>query len=287
MENQTPEAASQPVQFSKEVAHIEVDPKAKRPRKIPFLKIIISVVIFLVIASVLAYALFLVKNQKLSKNVATEVESKLKAYPRPLPNACGEDTLMCSDGSVVEKAGLNCEFEACSEGSGDMTKFWKVSNASEKYIRTYENLDLKYKFNLVKNWDFLGKDYGFILYSPNYNCDKVVVSDAKNCDGTIIEMVSSNNTAKADVEDWYKSSENYFRVNSDVKWPSTYNIKQIAGVKAVQVENALNNLSYFFIYDNTVFALKMVSASELDYKNGQPTLNEITSSFAFTNGSGN
>lgn len=272
--------------FSKEVAHIEIDPSSKRPKKIPILKVIIYAVIFLVITSVLTYLLLLTRDrekfQKISKDVTTEVESKLKAYPRPLPNACGEEVKICPSGDVVEKSGFSCEFDACPDSANDMTKFWIISNAEEKYIRTYENLDLRYKFNLVKNWDFQGLDYGFIFYSPNYNCDEVIVSDTKSCDGTIIEMLTSNTTGQFDVEDWYESRENYFRINSDVDWPSTYEIKQIGGVKAVEVENALNNLSYFFIFDNTVFALKMVSASEIDYKNSLPHFNEIISSFQFT-----
>jgi len=273
------------LEFSKDIAHIEIDPNAKRHKKIPIIKIIIYFVIFIIMISVLAYVLFLAKDQdkfqKLSKNVTSEVESKLKAYPKPLPNSCGEEILLCPNGKVVEKSGLKCEFEACLEGTIDMTKFWKASNSDKKHVRTYENLDLKYKFNLVKNWNFTGLDYGFIIYSPNYDCDNI--TPGKACDGTIIEMISSNTTAETDVEDWYISQENYFRVNSDVLWPDNYKIKQISNTKAVQIENALNNLSFFFIYDNSVFALKLVSASTSDFKNSLPVFNEIISSFEILN----
>lgn len=274
--------------FSKDVAHIEQNPNAKKSRNIPVIKIIIALVIFIALFSVLAYLLLLVKSreefQKISKEATTAVESKLKAYPNPLPNTCGEEVKMCLSGNVVEKKGFDCSYEDCPDNiSEDLTRFWKVTNSSEKYIRTYENLDLKYKFDLVKNWDFIGKDYGFILYSPNYNCDEVIViSDTKGCDGTIIEMITSNTTAKTDVEEWYKSNENYFRVNSDIDWPSNYEFIQIAGVKAIRVENAKNNLSYFFIYDNNVYALKLIAATELDFKNSIPTMDYILNSFRFS-----
>lgn len=287
-ENETSKQTdSENLEFSKEIAHIEIDPNTKRPKKIPFIKIIIYFIIFIVIASVLTYFLFLVRNQNKFQKLSSEVESKLKTYPKPLPNTCGEEILMCPNGKVVEKLGLECKFDSCSETSSDMTKFWKVSNSNQKYIRSYENLDLNYKFNLVKNWDFTGLDYGFILYSPNYSCDKAEVSKTKSCDGTIIEMLTSNTTGKSNVEDWYNSQENYFKLNSDLKWPDNYKLNQTNGKETIQIENALNNLSYFFIHDNTVFALKMVSASELDYKNSLSIFNEIVSTFEFTKESKN
>ena len=279
------------VKLPKEVAHIEIDPNAKRPRKIHFLKIIIYTLIFIVIAALLAYVLILLRDrdkfQKLSKDVTSEVQSKLKAYPAPLPNACGEEIKLCPDGTVVEKSGLECQFPTCSDSSNDITKFWKVTNSEDKYIRIYDNLDLGYNFKLVKTWDFKGLDYGFILYSPNYNCDEVIVSDTTSCNGTIIEMVTSNTTGKSDVEEWYNSSANYFKINSDVKWPDSYKVIDIAGVKAIEVQNALNNISYFFIYDNTVYALKSVSADEIDYKNSMPTLKNIISTLVFIDSSKN
>jgi hypothetical protein len=274
-----------PVEFSKDVAHIEVDLNEKKPRKIPYLKILIYGLIFLIISAVLVYLLILLRRpeefEKIGKEATTAVETKFKNYPHPLPNTCGEEITLCPDGSLVGKTGIKCEFSVCPDTSEDMTKFWKVTNSTQDFKRIYENLDLRYKFELTKTWDFIGKDYGFVLYSPKYNCKDVVVTSDKSCNGTIIEMLTSITTGKSKVKEWYSSAENHIRLNSDIKWPENYELLEIAGVEAVKVENALNNLSYFFIHENTVYALKMVSASELDFKNSLPYINEIITSFEF------
>jgi len=267
-----------------DLAYKELQPNEKPSRKIPYLKIILSVFIFVILCLLIFLGISKIlqlKNSESANKLDSEIQAKLKAYPKPLPNTCGEEIKMCPGGNVIEKSGLKCNFGSCPEASSDMTKFWKAENSDEKYKRIYENLDLRYKFSILKNWNFKGLDYGFIIYSPNYNCTEKVVSNT-SCDGTILEMISSNTTGESDIEKWYKSDKNYFLINSDNP-PKGYKVTQIAEQKAIKVDSIRNNISYYFLHDNTVFVIKMVSASDIDYKNSVPILNDLATSFQFTN----
>lgn len=277
---------AQDQEFSKDVAHVEIGPGVKKPpREIPVLKIIITV---LALGLVLAFLitgilLILIQNDflKNNKDAKTAIEAKLKSYPGPQKNQCGEEVAMCGDGTVLEKIGPKCEFRQCPEFASDMTKFWNVKNSSDEYVRTYENLDQKYEFDIEKTWDFVGLDYGFTLYSPNYDCGREAQANKSICDGTILEMISSNTTAKQDVEEWFKSKENYFVINSDNPPPETYNLVSIAGVKAIEVEDSNYSRSYYFIKDNFVYAIRTNSAGELDFRLAQPYIVKLLNSFRF------
>lgn len=272
--------------FSKDIAHIEIkDGVKKPPKEIPVLKIIITVLALgLVIAFIfIGVILILIQNDYLKnqKDTKTAIEARIKSYPKPIKNICGEDVAMCGDGTVTEKEGLECEFRACPDFASDMTKFWRVKNSDTEFLRTYENLDLKYEFDILKTWDFIGLDYGFILYSPNYDCGKQVQTTGSICDGTIIEMLSSNTTAIDDIEEWYKSSENHILINSENPLPETYQTITIAGVRAIEVENSLYTRTYFFIKDNFVYILRSTSAGELDFELAKPYLSKLLESFRF------
>ena len=142
--------------------------------------------------------------------------------------------------------------------------------------RTYN-----YEFDLLKTWDFIGLDYGFILYSPNYDCGKQVKPGSSICDGTIIEMISSNTTAETDIDKWYESGENHLLRNSDNPPPKTKKPLDINRIKALKTENTINTDTYYFIYKNNVYILRVSSASKLDKELAKPHVEKLLSSFMF------
>lgn len=275
------------VEFSQDVASIELGKHDKKPpREVPYFKIIVTILAFLIVGLILTLGIFLLlaQNKYLEekKDAKAAIEARIKNYSKPLPNFCGEDVKMCSSGIVVEKSDLKCEFDTCPEFASDMTKFWDVKTSDEKYIRTYRNLDLNYEFSLVKTWDFVGKDYGFILYSPNYECGKEVeTASGSVCDGTIIEMLSSNTTAHTDIEAWYNSDENHLLLNSENPPPTNIKITNVDGLKTLVTEDAINTLTYYFIFENNVYILRISSAGEVDYNLALPHIEKLLETFKF------
>lgn len=261
----------------------ELGPNDKRPpRKIPVLKIIISLVALFFFGAILLVAIYLVKNQdkymKIAQPAVEQVKAVLSPYPTSSPNICGYDAKICPGGGVTVKDGLKCEFIQCPDESGDMTKFWTITSSNQQ-TRTYENLDLKYKFTAPSNWTFLGKDSGFIFYSPNFEC-----TNTDNCKGSSIQMTSSLTTGKSDIEEWYKSDDNFIAINSG-KTPANLNnyiVTKVAGLKALETKDREDAKTFYFIQDNTVFVLDLKSSSDNDFINGSKELQKIVSSFSFT-----
>ena len=263
----------------------ELGPNDKRtPRKIPVLKIILSILILGIFLAILASGIYYVKHQdkylKVAQPAANQVVAILSPYPAPQSNICGNDAKICPGGDVTTKQGIKCEFISCPDNSSDMTKFWKIDESFEQQNRTYENLDLKYNFTAPSNWKFIGNDQGFILYSPNFTC-----KTTNDCVGSAIQLASSLTTGKTDIEEWYKSDENIIAKNSgkDPAKLSNYEVTNVAGVKAVSTNDRQNAKTLYFINDNVVYVLSLKSSSDNDFINGSKAYDALVASFKFNN----
>lgn len=284
MENQTVNPQIPQVENTYDPTFKELGPNDRKvPRKIPVLKIIISFLVFSFLVAVLVPAIYYIKHQdkylKVAEPAAVKVAAILSPYPTPGNNICGDEAKICPGGDVTVKQGLRCEFVACPESGSDMTKFWTITNASRP-TRTYKNLDLKYEFTAPSNWQFIGKDSGLVLYSPDFDC-----TDSNNCKGTSIGLTSSLTTGKSDIEDWYKSDENIIAKNLN-KTPAqlnNYKVTEVAGLKAIENNDRTNARTLYFINDSTVFILNIKSSTDNDYINGNKVFDNIISSFKFEN----